>query len=114
MNVVEETVVERPPAIRVAGWALDYDTNASIDVHVYVDGQWAARATANASRPDVAAAYPGMGPAHGFDVSVPAGPGPHTVCVYGINAGPSGNGEPAARVPLGEGRQPLRRTSTGW
>ena len=95
LNGAVETVVGGQPAIRVTGWALDYDTNAPIDVHVYVDGTWTAQATASVPRPDVAAAVPGMGQNHGFDVTVPAAPGAHTVCVYGINAGPAGNGNPA-------------------
>ena len=39
--------------VRVAGWALDPDTPASIPVHVYVNGVGRA-VTANLSRPDVA------------------------------------------------------------
>lgn len=75
-------------ALRVAGWALDPDTAASIPVHVYVDGRFATAATASAARPDVAAAYPGFGAARGFDVNL-AGTGiaEHEVCVYAINVG---------------------------
>jgi hypothetical protein len=95
VNSAVETVAGGRSAIRVQGWAVDFDTNAPISVHVYVDGAWAAQAVADRSRPDVAAAIPGMGPNHGFDVTVAAGPGTHTVCVYAINAGPVGNSNPS-------------------
>jgi hypothetical protein len=78
--------------IRVAGWVIDPDTSAPAQVHVYVaSGGWAF--TADGSRPDVGAAFPGVGSLHGFDVAVPrVGAGPNTVCVYGIDvAGSGGN-----------------------
>jgi hypothetical protein len=87
-----DSAVEVTGGIRVQGWAIDADTNGPIDVHVYVDGVYVTAARASGGRPDIAAAYPGMGPFHGFDVTVPAGPGRRQVCVYGINVGPSGNG----------------------
>jgi hypothetical protein len=87
-----EGAAESGNAIRATGWAVDADTNAPIDVHIYVDGVGAGATTANVARGDVAASYPGMGPFHGFDVTVPAAPGVRQVCAYGINVGPSGNG----------------------
>ncbi|HEX7097587.1 MAG TPA: SpoIID/LytB domain-containing protein [Acidimicrobiales bacterium] len=81
----------RPDGIDVAGWAIDPDTPSPIDVHVYVDGAFAGAVHANGNRPDVGAAFAGYGNAHGFNASVPASPGQHQVCVYGINAGPGGN-----------------------
>ncbi|MCU0311904.1 MAG: hypothetical protein MUE36_13285 [Acidimicrobiales bacterium] len=87
-----ESATEVTGGIRVTGWALDADTNAPIDVHVYVDGVGAGSGVASRSRPDVAAAFPGQGPNHGYDITVPAAPGVRQVCVYGINVGPSGNG----------------------
>jgi hypothetical protein len=87
-----ESAAESGGGLRVTGWVVDADTNAPIDVHVYVDGVGVGSGRADRNRPDVAAAYPGMGPAHGFDVTVPAAPGVRQVCVYGINVGPSGNG----------------------
>jgi hypothetical protein len=95
LNSAEETSANGRPAIRVTGWAVDYDAKGPIDVHVYLDGRYAASARADRNRPDVAAAVPGMGPSHGYDVTIPASPGAHNVCVYGINVGPSGNGNPA-------------------
>jgi hypothetical protein len=71
--------------VRVDGWAFDPDTDAPIDVHVYVDDAFAGVLRADRSRPDVAAAYPGVVAAHGFTGSVPAAAGVHRVCVYAIN-----------------------------
>jgi hypothetical protein len=79
-----------PGGVEVAGWAIDPDTAASIDVHAYV-GSVGRAVSAAIGRPDVAAAYPGYGSAHGYIASVPAPPGPQTICAYGINvpAGPN-------------------------
>jgi hypothetical protein len=74
--------------VRIQGWTIDPDTTSPVVVHVYVDGVWAARYTADAARPDVGGAFPGYGDAHGFDAAVSAKAGKHTVCVYAINAGP--------------------------
>jgi hypothetical protein len=83
-----DLVQEVGSGVRLAGWALDWDTNAPVSVRVTVDGQVAATPLANVSRPDIANAYPGMGPNHGFDVTVPLAGGSHTVCVAMVNAGP--------------------------
>jgi SpoIID/LytB domain protein len=74
--------------IRIAGWAIDPDTVAPIDIHVYVDGAFSASLAAGQSRPDVASAFPGYGPAHGFSSVVPAALGRRNVCAYAINVGP--------------------------
>jgi len=76
--------------LRVAGWAYDPDTNAATNVHVYVDGGFRGSFTANTYRPDVAAAFPGVSPNHGFDINLLVGAGAHDVCVYAINAPPYG------------------------
>jgi len=76
-----------PTSISIAGWTIDPDTTASVPVHVYVDGAIAGSTLAGANRPDVGAAYPGFGAAHGFSFTTPVGPGAHTVCAYAINAG---------------------------
>jgi hypothetical protein len=71
--------------IRVSGWALDPDTLAPLQVHVYVDNQFAGFGTADVPRPDVAAAWPGSGLQHGYSFEVPSAAGTHEVCVYAIN-----------------------------
>jgi hypothetical protein len=116
LNSAVETTLNGAPAIRVTGWAIDFDTNSSIDVHVYVDGNYATKATASVPRPDVAIANPGQGPNHGFDVTIPASSGVHNVCVYGINSGPVGNGNPAvgcATVKVGSPFGSLDGFATG-
>lgn len=81
-------VDEVPAGARVRGWALDFDTQASVDIAVYVDGGFAGSRPANASRPDVGAAYRGWGDNHGFDFTVPvSGSGQKQVCVWGLNTG---------------------------
>jgi hypothetical protein len=86
-----ELVQVQPGAFRVVGWAIDPDTSAPIDVHVYVGASGTA-AIADRQRTDVGASYPSVGAAHGFDVIAPAiGSGNVSVCVYAINAGPGAN-----------------------
>jgi hypothetical protein len=71
--------------LTVRGWAFDQDSAlASIPVHVYVDGG-GVPLTANGSRPDVGAAFAGVGNLHGFSWSGTVAPGAHTVCVYAID-----------------------------
>lgn len=79
-----ESVSASQDSITVTGWVLDPNTTDPIGVHVYVDGVGTSH-TANASRPDVGASYPGYGDRHGFVVRVPSSPGTHQVCVYAID-----------------------------
>jgi hypothetical protein len=99
----------------VQGWALDFDTQESVDVHVYVDGQWAGAGRADRFRPDVGAAYPGYGASHGFDISVAAKPGLRNVCVYAINRGAGGENPliGCGQVRLGNPFGSLDGVSTG-
>jgi hypothetical protein len=84
-------VAAGPGTYTVAGWAFDPDSTTSSPVHVYVDGIGTA-ITADLSRSDIAAAYPGYGDKHGYAATVPATPGVHNVCTYGIDiAAPGAN-----------------------
>ena len=71
----------------LAGWALDIDNDAPLQVHVYVNGQLATATTADLERPDIAAFF-GVSPQHGFLTAVPVTAGNNRICAYGINAGP--------------------------
>lgn len=85
-----DSVVRVGSTVRLRGWALDPGTGSPIAVHTYVSGGGATARTADVSRPDVGAAFPGYGAAHGYDMSVTA-PSGAQVCVYGINVGAGGN-----------------------
>lgn len=76
--------------IHVAGWALDRETLGSIPVRVSI-GSVSETLLATWRRDDVAAAYPGYGPDHGFAASAPVGPGEHKVCVEFGGAGAGSN-----------------------
>jgi hypothetical protein len=79
----------RGRAVTVTGWALDGDApTTALRVHLHLDGRYAGTTTAGRTRTDIAAAYPGTGPAHGFRTSFDVPAGAHRVCVYAINAGP--------------------------
>ena len=80
-----ETFASRPGGYTVGGWVIDPDTTSPIGVDVWTDGHYAGHLTANDSRPDVGAAWPGWGSKHGYSLDLPAPPGDHTVCVYAIN-----------------------------
>lgn len=82
-----DSVSSTAGGLRVRGWAIDPDTSGPILVHAYVDNVFRGEFTANGARPDVAAVHPGFGEDHGFEFTVPASPGQHSVCVYAINVG---------------------------
>jgi surface antigen len=84
--------------IGVNGWTIDPDApTTSGQVHVYIDGPAGSGARgvavpAAVDRPDVAAAYPGAGPAHGYSSAIGGiSPGPHTIWVYLINIAGGGS-----------------------
>jgi hypothetical protein len=88
-----------PGGLRVSGWAIDPDTPSSIEVHVYARGGGTNLGVANLSRPDVAAAHPGYGDAHGFDGVIPfSGGGSVEVCAFGINVGSDANTQIGCRT----------------
>jgi hypothetical protein len=69
----------------VTGWAIAPASTASITVDLYVDGKYVSTVAADGPRPDVGAAWPAYGAAHGFSVALPAlSSGRHTVCAYGV------------------------------
>ena len=73
--------------IRVGGWAFDPDQPATaIKVAVTIDGRAAGSFTTGTARPDVNRIY-GISGTHGFDLSLPTGPGRHTVVVTAVNVG---------------------------
>jgi hypothetical protein len=78
-----DVVARSGTTVRVAGWAIDPDTNEPIAVHVYV-GTAGVATTADRSRVDVDAVFH-RGDRHGFDVVVPIPSAPTQVCAYGIN-----------------------------
>jgi hypothetical protein len=77
-----DQVVQVLGGLRVSGWAIDPETAAPIQVHVYVDGGGTNLGYADDSRPDVGSyfGYARYGDLHGFNGVVGAGPGPHWVC----------------------------------
>jgi len=72
--------------VRVTGWALRGVDTGTASVRVTVSAVTAGTGAADQPRSDVASLYPAYGAAHGFDITVDATPGFHTVCVYGTNA----------------------------
>ena len=76
-----DSATVEPGAIRVTGWASDPDTKKPINVVVAVDTSLVLR-SARLPRPDL-----GRGALRGFDISVPVGPGQHTMCVAAMNVG---------------------------
>lgn len=88
--------------VSVRGWALDQDApTAAVGVHVYVDGAASASLSAALPRPDVAAAYPGAGQAHGFAARVHAAPGRRAICVYALDLDAAGGRGTAGNPLLG-------------
>jgi SpoIID/LytB domain protein len=82
-----ESATTKPGTVTTSGWAIDPDTSAPIMVQMYIDRRANALTWANSPRPDVAKAYPAAGANHGFSLTMSTTPGPHTVCLFGINTG---------------------------
>jgi hypothetical protein len=81
-----------PRTVTLNGWAGDPDTDVPNQVHAYLWRRGAASpsrsmaVTADGSRPDVGAAYPGWGDGHGFTATfadVP--PGDWVACAFSLN-----------------------------
>jgi len=80
-----------PGGLRVTGWAIDPETAAPIQVHVYV-GAAGTPALADGTRTDVAGVFPAYGASHGYAATIAApGEGPVQVCAYAINAAAGSN-----------------------
>ena len=88
-----DAVTRSGNTIGVRGWAIDPDSAASGEVHVYVDGAGASILRASTARNDVAAVFPDYAAAgHGFAADgIPVGPGAHRVCAYAINLAGAGS-----------------------
>ena len=70
------------------GWTWDPDAGEHANgVRIFVDGAWVTSFVATGNRPDIAAAFPGAGPYHGFSATIRVSSGRHTVCAYAINVG---------------------------
>lgn len=102
-----DSLVGAAGGLRLRGWAIDRDTTGPIYVWVTVDGGAGRHVLANAPRPDVGAAHPGFGDAHGFDVTIPAAAGSRRVCVTGSNVGIGRHTAFGCRVATALGRSPL-------
>ncbi|WP_334143993.1 S8 family peptidase, partial [Rhabdothermincola sp.] len=81
-----DSAIAGPGSISAAGWALDLDTPAAVQVQVRVDGQLRQTVTADRPRPDIGSAFPGYGSGHGWQVQVGGlAAGPRQLCVSVLN-----------------------------
>jgi hypothetical protein len=79
-------------SITLTGWSADPDSaKTSLRVDLTDNGLNRTWLIANGSRPDVAAAHPGFGAAHGFSFGLPVGDGTHQLCVIAENFGSGPN-----------------------
>ena len=101
----------------IRGWVMDPDVKTQpTSLHVYLDGPAGSGAPgknlglANFDRPDVAAAYPGSSPDHGFNSGfMGVAPGNHTLYVYGINV----DGTAGSNVLIGQVTVSVPGTAAG-
>ncbi|HJQ01275.1 MAG TPA: fibronectin type III domain-containing protein [Jatrophihabitans sp.] len=76
-------------SVALAGWTADPDSaKTSLRVDLTDNGLARTSLIANVSRPDVAAAHPNFGAAHGFVLRLAVGDGTHQFCVVAENFGP--------------------------
>ena len=118
-------VAAGPSRLSLSGWALDPDSSSPIIIQLYIDGGLAAMAWANGDRPDIGSAFPAVGSAHGYSLTVAATPGPHSFCLYAVNVGPGASAILGCRTvtvlssdPFGQidsaGGGPSTVTARGW
>ena len=81
-----EVVAAGAGHVVVGGWAFDPEADLPIQVRI-TTGAGRTTVLANWERADIAAAYPGAGPYHGFAFPVPARSGHQTVCVDALGVG---------------------------
>ncbi len=83
---VVELLATEPGRVKVKGWAVDDESVAPTFVAVFV-GSAGTAVAADRPRPDQQVWFPGLGPNHGFEATVPAAKGTHNVCVVAHNLG---------------------------
>ena len=83
---VLETVTTQLGRTTANGWALDADTADPLAVALSVDGKALPAQSADVSRPDVAALWPGYGDRHGLATRLSLVEGTHRLCLTGRNA----------------------------
>lgn len=88
---VLESLTRAPDGLRAVGWALDAHLDDPVLVSVYVNGTPVISDLADVTRSDVAAANPGRGERHGFDVGAIAAPAGATIAVIAHSIGGGGS-----------------------
>ncbi len=112
VGAVNQSFGSSPGRLTVQGWAIRDGTTGFGSIRVAVDGGFNGYFYADLPRSDVAASYPSWGLYHGFDVTVPAAPGSHRVCVYGVNPGIADTQLSCANVAVaGPARSPTDASS---
>jgi hypothetical protein len=112
--------------LRVRGWAFDPNAPAeALAIRLSVGGKigtagavtYELGAVANRSRRDVASEFPGAGPRHGFDLTLPTiKAGRQRVCAYALDVDPGEDrllGCKAATIPVGLRLSQLKASGNG-
>jgi hypothetical protein len=102
--------------ITVAGWALDPDTTAPIQLHVTVDGADTQTVNANLGTVASSQAWPLYGVAHAYSAGITLDSAEHTVCVIAYNIGAGANTTLGCTLILtsGEGAPAAPVAPTAW
>ncbi|HEY6534160.1 MAG TPA: hypothetical protein VIY72_17755 [Acidimicrobiales bacterium] len=82
-----DTVTVSGTQVVAKGWAIDPDVAGPIKVRLQIDGKTVGTVTANRSRPDVGAVFPGWGNEHGWQANYRANTGTHQLCAYAVDTG---------------------------
>lgn len=98
-----DTVTREPRQVRLQGWALDPNSAAALELRVLVNGRFVTTVTANRERGDLVPYFPGVGPNHGFDFTLPLPAGTHTIELFGVQAFPAADIVRLATTVVGVG-----------
>jgi hypothetical protein len=112
---VMKDVWSTPGGIGVWGWAADVDSSdASVDIHMLVDGAHWFVTHAGLDYAPGAGLTPDGGSKHGFNTVIPAGAGKHDVCAWAVNVGAGSNLALGCRSVTLPGGSPIGSMGDLW
>jgi hypothetical protein len=108
-----ESAVAGEGVVTIKGWAIDPDTAGPVYAWVTVDGV-GRHVYADQERRDVAEAFPGYGPEHGFRRAITVSPGTHRLCVTASGVGAGSHTPLGCRTVTAAGEGSLDPFRAAW
>ena len=81
-GALDSLLLDADVGLHAKGWAIDPDTDATINVGIFSDGTFLRNVAANTAH-----GRPATKPGHGFDLTLQRPPGTHSICIRAMNVG---------------------------